>query len=538
MINSEDTALVPTIKTAKAQSIFNLSRGFYHPILARNCLVSVPEREHITFLPQNDPMLPGFARPCPLVPKHGFVDSRAVYNLRDIMEVYRDTLKEDSDGELVVMKQYTGKYSGVATNAGVTFGYGNDSVTSGGKGTVTIEAPSDMAKIGRTIANTCYYGGIELKFDDIPYFELVEHEKDLICVQARNGPELPQNKNYVPRDVLVSDIIEVDLDLESPDLVEWGKQFQGYKNTQNRVLHLKNGNLSSHYAIHAIQRGIAVWTEDEVPCRVGEKLAAIKDCNKVHKWTEKDWNEFYKWVSYWDKTPLSVFYGLIGVEKHDVDCVGYNNKAARNMISTAVATLHACTFWDNRPLYMALRAFAAVAICKYVVAACIGENRHWYGCGPGNTIGDTPIFNWQEFTGDKNRGKNSPISARSNIYLRALDLPLAKLEKYAKILQADLSNEGWTVEEKAYGGDNWANCASKAHDLIHGLNNGYAWELVMENMNTCVNTVHNGGKILSKWVDDMHLDYISQAPALGFMNAFTGIIVTDWTKENINGSEK
>jgi len=332
----------------------------------------------------------------------------------------------------------------------------------------------------------------------------------------------------------VNDVVELDLLRSQPNLLEWGKQFKKLGKDEHKtgiILHLKNGSLSSHYAIHAIQQNIAVWTGADIPKR-GQMLEPCGD--KRLLWTVKNKKDFHNWVAYWDRTPLTSFFTQMkNKSQEEHGCTyPYNHEAARYMIATAIATIHASTFWDDRPLYIALRAFAVVTLCKYVIAACCGELRHWNGCGPGSSMGETEEFPWDDI-GEYKRN----LDGRSAIYYNCFDVSLKDLEKFAPILYRDFSHEGWTIDDGgSYGGPKWANCADKAHQLIMYINKGHHYGVLHERANVLLNTVHNGGKILTKWIDDIHMDIIAEAPAMGFMNAFAGIIATEWSdQENING---
>ena len=527
----DEDELKDQITTDKAKSIFNLSRGSYHPIASRNGLVSIPHKKDALFIPYQSPSFPRFGRPCPKKPCHGFVDSKSIDGPVQLFKMYRDTLRADKDGEIVLMPRYTGTFSGVVTNAGVTWGYGNAAVTSGGKRIVHISAPSNMKVVKKwLVRDWAAYGGIKLSFPDVPYLEVVEHNRDVLCVQVRNGPELPSVPHYIPKKMVVREIIELDLLRSQPDLLEWGANFKALsKNCKESglVLHLKNGSLSSHYAIHAVMHDIPVWT-GEIDLVVGQIL---NECYiEKMKWTNENKELFQNWIRYWDQKPLTDFFEQIRnvyreESEHGKD-YAYNAGAARYMVATAVATIHASLFWDDRPLYIALRAFAAVALSKFVVAACIGELRHWNVSGPGNTLGENAQFNWEDL---KPYRKN--LDSRSAIYHNALDMPLKTLEGWSKTLISDFKNRGWQVEENSYGGPKWADCARTARNTIKAINSGMAWNSVHSRSNIMLNTVHNGGRILTKWIDDIHMDVIAEAPAMGFMNMFAGILATEWSDE-------
>ena len=76
---------------------------------------------------------PVFARPCPFEPRHGFVDSHLVYDWLGVVRMLQMAADEGNGKpvELVLTPPLSGSVPAVATNAGVTWGCGNDGVTAG-----------------------------------------------------------------------------------------------------------------------------------------------------------------------------------------------------------------------------------------------------------------------------------------------------------------------------------------------------------------------------------------------------------------------
>ena len=509
------------ICTDKGKSIYNLAYGAYENIFGKNGFTNVPSVNEVKFIPSEEPDFPMFARPCPKKPRHGFVDSKVVRTPHALLNLYRETLVNDPGGEIVMMKPYSAAISAVGTNNGVTWGRGNDGATMG-KNTVTIEAPSKMNNVKEWLDRGGCYDGVALEFSDCPYFEVVEHERDSICVQVRDGPTLPQCRDYIPKDTMVANIYHLDLDYSAPDLLKWNGILlkEKYNHPEGTVLFFPGGSLSSHYAIHAIQLGIPVYCGNVRPT-IGTYLKETE--NKVESLTFDDEAIIQKWMAYWSRTPLSTYYGDIAkLKKREKG----NKRASRYAIMTAIAILHSCATWDNRPLYLALRAFAAVTVAKFVVAACIGENRHYNILGPGDTRGIT-----QEFNMNVLKACQHSIGKRSEIYAEVLDTSLEPMSKWATQCSVDFLKRGWGDDQDSYGGENWSNCANLANGLIRVINNARPWANVLFELNRTTNAVHNGGNVLTKWLQDTQLDLLAEAPALGFLNLFAGKLALDWTNE-------
>ncbi len=547
-IATEKEYPMPTLRTDKAKSIYNLSRGYYSPICCNIGLVSKPQMSSVRYPPASMPNFPTFARPCPVKPRHGFVESRIVDSPTDLLNMYVTTLRIEQEAEVVCMPRYTALISAVATNSGVTWGMGNDGVTAG-KDTETtfIAAPSNVEYVRRQLHRGAgNSGAASLSFKKCPYFEIVEHKKDAFCVQVREGPALPVESDFIPCTTKIKQVRILSKARFGglPDLMDWEKICK--KLPPDTVVHFPGGNLASHYAIHAIQRGIPVLCGKAKP-GVGETIHPTP--NTVHAFTQKDRVRFNKWVAYWDRTlTIKECYKLVARDGDGADWTpqsyAYNLKACRYMLATAVATVHASLNWDNRPVYLALRAFAAVTIAKFVTAACVGENRHYYKCGPGHGYVNTDdngekhvilsakaTFPWKQF------GVEPKTNMRTKVYQEVLGMSLKDMKKLPGYCVEDFSHEGWQ-KDSSYGGPKWAQCAQHADTLINLMwPHVQPWEEILGELNRTVNAVHNGGRILTKWLQDNQLNILAEAPAMGFINIFAGIVATDWKtmEEKING---
>ena len=164
-------------------------------------------------------VFPCFARPCPVQPRHGFVDSVAVFDAGQVLDVLAAAKKADKGAELLLMPLLSSRYSGVITTAGVALGMGNAGATSGGSRSVFIPAPVDLGKRAEKI--NADSAGVT----DSPYIEFVENNFAPVLVQIRNGPPPPGggSPNWIPRKVEVREIItpRMGLHFSLVDLMEW-----------------------------------------------------------------------------------------------------------------------------------------------------------------------------------------------------------------------------------------------------------------------------------------------------------------------------
>ena len=120
----------------------------------------------------DDPMFaitePLFARPCPVKPQHGFVDSRIVKDKKAAKRVFREALEADPKAEMLLMPLVKADFSAIWAPGLLSIGPGNDGATSGHKslGVRCTDIPPIANHEALTIA-----AGIDQKA--APYLEFV-----------------------------------------------------------------------------------------------------------------------------------------------------------------------------------------------------------------------------------------------------------------------------------------------------------------------------------------------------------------------------
>lgn len=210
---------------------------------------------------------PKFVRPCPLVPRHGFVDSRVVNNIEELDKVARETYAEDESSEIVLMEPIEASHSAILQEGRITIGPGNDGATAGHdslsfflRGNGHLSSHSLVWRAGvRTSPYVEIVYGVDWSGEvNVPF-----------CVQLRDGPKLPQSIDNVPEDMVVESILIV----MNEDLLTWEKIIKGA--SPNTVVYHPDGSLSSHYSIHAVTAGIPVMIS-RAPV-LGETLLKTKD---------------------------------------------------------------------------------------------------------------------------------------------------------------------------------------------------------------------------------------------------------------------
>ena len=468
------------------------------------------------FDPQRKPL---FARPCPMKPRHGFVDSRIVKSWKDILDIYKETIAEESEGEVILMRPLSGKYSGVATNAGVVWGSGNNSATNGDDGTIFIPSSVDTFtwNAGSLLVDTHYMGKDyvyqelnKLSIYETNYLEIVEDQGNIHVVQRRNGPSVPAQVDFIPKDMQVKRILHrSDTD---GSLLGWEKYIKEIpeKEKDGVVFSHVKGNLSSHWAVHAIEHNIPVVCSQHV--YFGQKLKAAT-INK-HIMSTKDLMDLKKGIAKW----LSKDF-ILPVSNLD-----------KYILYTTIGTIHSMSRWDNSPHLMTLRCVAIASLIRFLCAACVGELRYWNKHGPGRDMSrdgdDVNRANLKtkipglKYIEDKNR---------NSIWTRMLSpLTLNKRLKIMNSVYYDFGCAGW---DRNYGGCNWQAVTLATNNLITAVMlflrkpTNSNWVSVITTINIALHTAHNNGLAVSKWIANEEITKISQSPTLGFLNSFCAEVV-------------
>lgn len=229
-------------RTQKARGIAALARSFG--------LSSVPPfRVHRASAVPPEALLGYFARPCPMRPRHGFVDSRVIHNLDEGANLIEETIKADPEAEIVTMPAIDAAHSGVWTPGMLVIGQGHDGATTG-TSAWTLPALGELAS--KKLQS-------EAGVKEAPYVELLwrpGEEYPHLLVQLRDGPELNCEQDYVPQKVIVTRIL-----VAKGDLLDWEDTMRSA--SIGTVVYHPNGSMASHYAIHAVLNHVPVLISRE-----------------------------------------------------------------------------------------------------------------------------------------------------------------------------------------------------------------------------------------------------------------------------------
>lgn len=208
-----------------------------------------------------------FVRPCPVTPRHGFVDSRLVSDEAEATQVIAETLAADENAEFILMSKLEAVCSAIWTPGIMVLGAGNDGATAG-RTSVTIPVGGELFERDSLILEK---SGIT----NSPYAEIIwtgSYSKPKtyrqFLVQLRDGPKVTQQTDYIAASVTVSKVI-----LAEGDLLEWESLMKNQP--AGTVVHHPGGSLASHYAVHAVLNSVPVLVSREP--KVGDVLLPTEE---------------------------------------------------------------------------------------------------------------------------------------------------------------------------------------------------------------------------------------------------------------------
>lgn len=482
---------------------------------------------------------PIFARPCPVRPRHGFVDSRVVQSDSEMLSLVTETLQADREAEVLLMRPLDAKWSAIVNPGGVVFGRGNDGATSG-RDSLAVPAPSTRECIFEAIFQRTYEKvREETGIENEPYLELVAEDKPTrpFLVQLRDGPAVKLTSRSIPQTMTVECIDET----HDVDLMVWERHInklakQSY--AENTVIWLPGHTLASHYAVHAVINNLAVVCEDVAP-EIGAVLEPDDDAPM-------------------GKLNLSARRKLARCLRGLQDLRTIPHFGSTRTAEFSIAAFHASQFWDDAGHLLQLRALALTAIVRYITAACAGEDRHFNTAGPAGRERGSPnyyddrlrrmIYKGEKY---KNPGakrsldferdimkpakmRNDPSNhSRKQIYENVFRLTLTECKVVLEKTVDDFEESGWN---DGFGGEAWRDGAKEGLKLIEQITRFTAsptpkrYKVLMSAWNNATNAAHNNGKMLNKWIGQSAYNYLDTFPAMGLTNAITAEVVLGfWT---------
>ncbi len=220
---------------------------------------------------------PCFVRPCPITPRHGFVDSRVVTSDGEVRGVWHEAKQADPEAELIVMPFIEAEHNMVWRPGLLSVGPGHDGATAGIDSISVLLQPQFSAGSGcwQTIAKDA---GVDLATTD-PYIEAVASAGyETVVTQVRAGVKVvPTAENWNPVEgfTVAKVITLMKADKEVPGkMLAWEQE--ACDAAPGTVIYTPGDNLGSHWAVHAQlqleKRGVAVPVLTSYHPSIGEVL--------------------------------------------------------------------------------------------------------------------------------------------------------------------------------------------------------------------------------------------------------------------------
>jgi hypothetical protein len=409
-----------------------------------------------------------FARPCPEVPRHGFVDSRKVTGKEAIQQLFREVKEVDPNGELVIMEPVEADLNCVITGNSITVGVGHDGATTG-KNARTFpifgtweKGFGDISKAG-------------IAEDSVPYLETVTKGDKHYLVQMRGGPAITSRAvDYVPEQMTVKEVIKAE-----GDLLEWETIMQNNAGRVGVVVDHSNGALTSHYGVHAILNKIPVLTSRSPV--VGETLQVVDDT----------------------VTPdyMAVTTGIL-----DSLITPFVEKKKTKRVTAMIYATQYFSVLGGTDAYFV--GYAVGTMLSFGLAACGGEYRH-HANNP-----------------DKGKSRNQVYTEATEDFMGAR----MKLAKWARSFAVDTCWSSSYGGPKWFDcADAIIQLDTVTRKFLR-FPNERRFKAMMMAMNRAINCAHNGGWWFNKFINQSVFDNINSEKLPTILNAVTYMFNTPMPK--------
>ena len=432
-----------------------------------------------------------YARPCPRVPRHGFVDSRCINDTKDLLHLLDEIrAAEEPDAEIAFTAFYPATSSAIWTPGHLTLGGGNDGATAG-KECVTLPIRTDWQwpifrapSMGEIVPSTLYA--------DTPYLETVSQNTHTLVVQLRGGPACAEfGPDFIPYSFPTRRVVKAE-----GSLLEWEALCRSLRTEERVVVDHAGGSLSSHYGVHCLLHRIPIMTSRHP-----------KEYEYLRKTVDQE-RQF-------PVSPASVAQGILSASP----TLSFQEAAWLVLFVVHNPTLALPGATDPAPranlLGQGLAYGALLGLC-----AIAGEFRHR----------------------QRRRQTSGPPSVtqlpkdRKEVHTLFWTNPKDGFSKLYAWRHA-FANARW---KKGYGGQKWADCADvtiKLVEEIQGLLTMPSTLRVQSSLSTLnqfINTVHNNGSMFDKYISPPLLDGMAQG-RLNYMLPWTHVLWKAVQHRNVRG---
>lgn len=469
------------MKTQKAKGIMTglgtfmkSNKAFFQKVASAPNHVFIGAKKSAENVPAK--ALPGFARPCPEVPRHGFVDSRVVKTKQELVSLFNVAREIDANAEIVIGPVFDNvRYNSVYTSNGtITVGKGNDGATAGRDVVSFPVAPMKLDKkvvkdSGLADKDTVYIESIYTHAGNSngkkhQYIDTSRVNYNTYITQLRGGPEISVDlQDFIPEDVFVTQVVK-----PSNDLIKWERQTKEFD--EGTVVYAPGSSLSSHAAIHCFLRRVPFITSFEP--KIGQCVDKVGIAENFKN------NRRFK---------RGVVAALRLMKKANTDVLS-------DYFLFALSVIHNWPYLSESVNSDWLIGAASTIYAALGTAIIMGEQRHRSAAG-----------------------RNFP---RNVVYTRAFDLKENMVQPLPKIMNNFYSGD-W---QPGYGGINWAWCTIYNISIWNNIVDVYNGnsEIVNEekltkligSLNLMANISHNNGLWFDKiYSDSSILDFAADEPA-------------------------
>jgi len=386
-----------------------------------------------------------FARPCPLRPRHGFVESRIVSTPEELTKMWEEVKAVEPEGEIILTHSYGDAVhtNAILTPTLITIGPGNDGATAG-KNTISI--PIVQGKKYQLLDPSL---AVMMGVTDTPYVEMIwGTSKTPIITQVRSGPSLGSvSPDYIPKAITIKEIIQPN----GEDLIAWEKRIESLKGSDGFVVYHPGGSMIDHYAVHARANEIPLITTFKPA--VGDQLVPTSS-------------------SPWD--PVAFNLGVVAAERSPIKTDPHAGVVALLLgLHHSAAMTGKYTFWVG---------YACAMMARLGTTAATGEARHVL-----DQFGNKKYFNG---------------SSRDAVYAKCYKWSLSRMR--AKLSQV-INVHRYGRFSGSMGGMKWAQCAVSLIPIFDAIKANMASpsetnvKAALAALNVSVNQAHHNGWWLNKF---------------------------------------
>jgi len=447
------------------------------------------------------------ARPCPVRPRHGFVDSRPVKTYEEVLSTWKETKQHDPQGELVLQPLIQADASAVLTPTALGIGPGREGATSGTKAwTISLPAPkpasySYLDNFGghvqsRDALPTHLLECAGIPEHEAPYMEFVRDFNNMQwLVQLRAGPRTSGKSDIIPYDNYKVTKVR-SITSHSTSLIEWENETATLP--KGTAVYHAGGTVVSHFAMHCLANNIAYITS-HIP-HVGEVLHTtealttdgIAECSDAMRqgvlrgFNTSDWygpinevTEFWKEWTASRRLHSTLAFALFGIHNYGAD---------HGTIGSYITGAACANLW------------------RLLAIVCCGEYRH---------------SSYYEGINIHRGREMSEITGRDKVFAYLWYLPPELLNEILTKAAYSFLNNVW---HRSYGGLQWGHCAYSALRLGNALARFYTKPTphnkrrLLQVAHYTVNIVHNNGWVFNKFADGNLADKAANASRLFLVN--------------------